>query len=176
MSNLTINDNELYIDEINKLKIGGIKTRLINEIKEFKKNNSHVSVNYINDNISYLEIIIVSENNDIFNFHITSNYPFSKPKNIFINNKSYYHFLKINSKKTLTELKSYIKLDCLCCYSITCSSNWSPAICLMSIINEFYYYKNIRKYIINKLLINKIINKFLKIDDINFYQYFYDYL
>jgi ubiquitin-protein ligase len=168
-------DHEIIL-EIDKIKIGGIKKRLINELKDLKKNNSYISVNYIDKNIPYLDIMIILNNNDKFNFHILSDYPFKPPKNIFINNKNYNDFLKIYSQKTLIELKTYINFDCLCCYSITCSSNWSPPLRLINMINEYYNFKKTRKNIINKLLANKIINKFLKIDDKGFHEYFYHFL
>ena len=50
--------------------------------------------------------------------------------------------------------------DCLCCHSLNCSANWSPAVRLYHIINEIKSILKFKKDIINLLLADKIKIKY----------------
>ena len=56
-------------------------------------------------------------------------------------------------KKMLKKIKDQ---DCLCCHSINCSANWSPAIKLNRIIGEINNTLKFKRDIINLLLADKI--------------------
>jgi hypothetical protein len=65
-----------------------------------------------------------------------------------------------------------MNFDCLCCSSILCPANWTPAIRIIKIIEEAEKIKKYRRLIINRLLAKKIIVKYL-ISDINLYQWLF---
>ena len=50
--------------------------------------------------------------------------------------------------------------DCLCCSSVNCNVNWSPAIKLFNIINEIKDTLKFKRDIINVLLADKIKKKY----------------
>jgi ubiquitin-protein ligase len=86
-------------------------------------------------------------------------YPFHPP-NIYINNISYSSMLRISGdfeKKWVKKLKGQ---DCLCCHSINCKSNWSPAIRLNHIADEIKSILKLKRDIVNLLLAEKIKKKF----------------
>ena len=183
--------------ELDKLGIGTVKRRLTNELVEFTKQGAYINVEYVKerpntistrntineidniDNIdnsrnSYVIItIMLNGDNTLYQLNITKEYPFHAPSIVRINYKDYrFNYLKINSEKTLKELKEFIKFDCLCCSSILCPENWSPAIRLVKIIDEIKQIRYCRMIIIHRLLAKKIIDRYL-IHDINLYQWLF---
>lgn len=101
-----------------------------------------------------------------YDFEICENYPFRPPK-IFYQNRPYSDFLKINySKNELSLVKKITGNECLCCSSLNCRDNWTPAITLQKIILDINRVKILKRNIINKLLADKIKYKYL-IDDID---------
>jgi hypothetical protein len=171
------------LQEISYFMKGGIKRRLINELRVLKNENAYITVEHVEKISGCILAINVVLNNttDLFTFYICNSYPFKPPQEVYINYKKYNNsYLKINSHKTLNKIKEILlknnrTVDCLCCSSICCPSNWSPAVKIQNIIDEFYYYKKIRKNIINELLAIKIINRYLS-DDKGFIQYFCSFL
>lgn len=102
-----------------------------------------------------------------YEFIISENYPFVKPE-IFFQNRLYREFLQIThnhvGRKTF---KTTTGLDCLCCNSITCSANWSPALTLNKIIEEIHNYRRLKRNVLNKVFADIIKRKYL-INDIDF--------
>jgi len=183
MSSQIFNDD--ILNKINKFMIASnLKKRLIYELSELKIGNAYINIenNETSDGEVLIINIVLDKKTDIFTFHICNNYPFRAPKQVYINYKRYISYLKLESPKTLNEIKQVvlkhknIMLDCLCCSSLACAAQWSPAIKFKNIINEFYYYKKIRRGIINKLFASKILNKYLHCDDKAFCEYFYSFL
>jgi hypothetical protein len=168
--------------EIDRIQNGSIKKRITNELNEFKKQGAYMNVEYKIDDIEkidkeksepVLSITIIMENeNNVYNFDVASCYPFRPPKNFYINHINYKNYLSIHSSKTLQELKLYKGIGCLCCHTIFCGDNWTPLLGLKNFINEFKKIKEYRQYIIYKMLVEKIINKYL-ISDINLFQWLY---
>jgi hypothetical protein len=155
--------------ELDKFQIGSIKKRIVNELVEFKKTGACIHVvfeeNFSNFNNSTIKIYIIpNEGYNIYSFTITRSYPFNPPIHFNINNKDYKQFLKINSSKTIEELRTYYGIQCLCCSSIYCSGKWSPGLSLKNFINEFKKMKNYRRDIITRLLVKKIVDKYLVTD------------
>ena len=50
--------------------------------------------------------------------------------------------------------------DCLCCYSVNCAENWTPAIKLNVIIDEIKGILQFKRDVINSLLGQKIEQKY----------------
>ena len=161
------------LSQLDKIYSGhvNLKRRVINELKEFANYSAYIHVEYqecvINYRKSSIFITIVPNNEDnLYQFSIQLDYPFKPPNKFLINYKDYKQILKIESPKTLSELKLYTKYKCLCCDTLFCSDKWSPLLQLQNYIDEFNYIKKCRRYIINRLLSEKIVNKYL-ISDIN---------
>ena len=96
---------------------------------------------------------------------MNNDYPF-KPPSIKIGNYSYSKFLYINNNFFVKNLKNFYKIDCLCCNTITCHSNWSPAIKINDIFLEIRKYRKYKKNLIIKVMLDKIKSKYL-IEDID---------
>jgi hypothetical protein len=158
-SSQSLDENILL--ELDKIQKGSFKRRLTNELVEFVKKGSYIHAEYeYTDTTPFITITIVLEDN-VYHFEITDDYPFKPPKNFRINYKNYKKYLKINSSKTLNELKLYTGFSCLCCYSISCGDNWFPSLKLNNFIDEYKKNKKYRNNIIKRVLAQKIIDKYL---------------
>jgi hypothetical protein len=62
----------------------------------------------------------------------------------------------MNNSEKLNILKSLTNKSCLCCNTITCYDNWSPALTFIDIISEVN--NNLR--LIEKILLQISFNKF----------------
>jgi hypothetical protein len=165
--------------ELNKFNTLGIKKRLKNELIELYRQNAYINIEIIEDPAeSFVEVtIILHDKSDVFTFSISRDYPFKPLQKILVNNKNYRStFLKIESLKTLSEIKKNLKIDCLCCSSISCAANWTPSIRISYIIDEFYRFKQARRNIINKVLLKKILDRYLFLGNPEFDDYFYSFL
>jgi len=163
-------DNDILF-HLDRFQNGPIKKRIVNEIVEFKKNNAYVHLefeeNYTHFHQSTIKINIVpNEDNNIYSFILSKNYPFTPPIKFCINYKDYKQYLKVDSPKTMNELRIYNDIKCFCCSSIYCSGNWSPGLKMQNMMNEFKQIKKYRRDIINRLLAKKIVDKYL-IPDLN---------
>ena len=174
-----------------------------NSLKNFF-NNTTIQLyitNYDNEDQHFFEIKV----NDIFflTLKIPKYYPFepySVHNNYYINNyqRISYHkyinnicsyskrcnyeildfFYKILYGKENKHLKNK-KNTCYCCESLTCKSNWNPALTVNDVIIEYLEIKFIEKYSIKRkyeLLENLYVNLFLQLpDDIKNLILFYCY-
>jgi len=168
-SSQTLCDDILY--NLDRFQIGSIKKRIVNELFEFQTKGAYIYSEYreqLNNfnKPSILITIIPFEQDNIFHFTITKDYPFVPPIEFTINYKKYTKYLKIESSKTLNELREFNDIKCLCCTTIACGQNWSPALKMHDYINEYNKIKKYRRNIINRLLASKIVQKYL-ISDIN---------
>jgi hypothetical protein len=166
-SSLSLDNCVLF--ELDKLTMGSLKKRIVNELVEFKNIYSYIDAEYkesINQPVIILTIAL-KKNDTIFQFYITKEYPFKPPIQFKINFKNYIDYLKIESQKTLYELRTFYNINCLCCNNIYCGDiKWSPMLKMQDFINEFKKIKIYRYEIIIRLLCKKILEKYL-ISDIN---------
>lgn len=171
-SSLSLDSSILF--ELDKFGIGSVKKRIVNELVEFVKQDAYIHAEYKeinNQSIIVITIVTIKTNNTMFQFHVSRDYPFKPPIKFKINFRDYMHFLKIESHKTLDELKTFYNINCFCCNNIYCSENkWSPIVKLKDFIVEFNKIKKYRHDIIVRILCNKIIKKYL-ISDINLIQW-----
>jgi ubiquitin-protein ligase len=86
-------------------------------------------------------------------------YPFHPPR-IYVNDNSYLSMLRINGDFEKKWLKKLRGVDCLCCHSLHCSSNWSPAIRMNHIVDEIKNIAKLKRDIVNLLLAYKIKTRF----------------
>ena len=150
-----IESNNQILNE--KKNLTSIK-RLIRECNSLYSIYPSVVVNIISDEIT----ITVSENinNKSYNykFVLRDGYPF-KPPRIFFNGTPYIDFLKMNGDYEKKMVKKVRGQDCLCCYSVNCAENWTPAIKLNVIIDEIKSILRFKRDVINSFLGEKIEQK-----------------
>lgn len=100
---------------------------------------------------------IVNNRENIINFFITN-----QDQTIFIENE-------IQEEKTSQTKTSQMKtsqtkvqnkdISCLCCSTITCPANWSPAMTIQHILKEIEFNNKIKRNIKYKIAINRIIQQ-----------------
>lgn len=144
----------------------GLAKRLGNELRDFNKNDSikYVKFDYdyldqYRDNKPTIEIYI---NGMVIKFIFPMDYPFKAPS-LLINEKPYRNYLKINDLNKLIELNKTFGYKCLCCETISCPHNWSPARRLTEFIDEIQKFRKIKIHLESKrigpIMLN-IINKY----------------
>ena len=134
------------------------KKRISAELKLFINKFGSINLSFTTDSDSLIFTII--DNNIIpqintFSFVVPIDYPF-RPPLVCINGQNYTKIIKMNNHEKLHVLKSLTDKDCLCCNTIICSDNWSPAMTFIDIISEI---KNNLK-LIDKILLQISFNKF----------------
>ena len=158
-------NNELQIELITEKCL---KSRIMHEYKELSKTYAvdNITVLYNNEQ-TQIKITINHKINEIMEIHtfvIDKKYPFGPP-HYYYNNQCYLFHLRMPSQKFTNILKSIYGKVCLCCTSLYCKYNWSPAIKLNMFINELNKIRQYKRNIVYKLLCDQIKNAYL-IDDI----------
>ena len=158
---------------INEQLLSSIKSysfykRLNNELNELYKKYENVFAD-VNDKQEAVITIYCTENSQFnkYEFIIGRGYPF-RPPAICYQDKPYIEFLKTKffSKESKIAFEKVTGMNCFCCSSITCHTNWGPCITMDRIIKEIQLFKTKKRNIINKLMADKIKYKYL-IDDID---------
>jgi hypothetical protein len=142
-----------------------IFNRLKKESKDFEERFESLSIKYNNEKY---ELYLKDKLNYKYNnycFIIDNNYPFRPPK-LLINNIEYKKFLMNSTIKYRDIFTKMSGRKCLCCDNILSNERWSPAITLIKIIDEINIFREYKKNIIYKIMIDKIKNKYL-INDID---------
>lgn len=166
-------ENKTDLIETNNAKIDSIENKCIS--KRLKRELSimyklYEEIYVVIENENQCTVIIyefLNEKRISYKFIITKHYPFICPT-VFLNNKMYIEFLISNQNQHFDDFKKIAGIDCLCCESITslCKDKWSCRNTLQDIIVEMNHFKNIKRNIVLKLLLDKIKYKYL-ITDIN---------
>lgn len=158
---------ELNNDEIEKIKLKAIRSRVKNECNLLYKDYHNVLIDVVSDKIiiTAMEFIITNHNNElrtkrrVYKFILTNHYPF-RPPEIYVNNTMYSNVLQMRGEYEKEMVKKIKGQDCLCCHSLNCNANWSPAIKLFHIINEIKDTLKFKRDIINVMLADKIKKKY----------------
>ena len=162
MENLTtiseyieFNNNQLEL-----IKIKSLRNRIKNECNILYKQYHNVLVEFDKEkNISIKAVEFANANIFTYKFLIACHYQFYPPK-IFVNDHTYLNVLQIRGEYEKKILKKIKGQDCLCCHSLNCSVNWSPAIKLYHIIDEIKNTLKLKRDIVNLLLADKIKIKY----------------
>jgi ubiquitin-protein ligase len=168
---MTTKLSEEHLLALDNISHKSIKKRITRELEKLDRECSLISVeDDLNDkdkNGFLMPIINILDNTNNLIYSITLNnyYPFRPPK-VQINFRPYYEFLRISFSPFSENLKKIHKINCLCCSTITCGDNWTPAFTTNHLITEIRNFKGYRRNLINKLLADKIKVKYL-IADIN---------
>jgi ubiquitin-protein ligase len=163
MEPLTTSD--YYIEynngELEKIGMRSLKNRTKNECNELYKKYHNVLIVYENNKIclTAVELIDAGKRNRIYKFILTPEYPF-KPPEIYVNNYLYSTVLQIKGDFEKSMVKKLKGHDCLCCHSLNCSANWSPAVRLYRIIDEIKDTLKFKRDIINLIMVDKIKKRY----------------
>jgi len=156
----------LDLSNLDVISNKAVKNRIKREIKLLEENFSLIYF-YIEDKTNLPVIAVKDEKykfKNIYRLIFNNDYPF-KPPIVKIDFESYCYSLQLNFS-FLKILKKIHGIDCLCCNSITISKNWSPTYTSNSIFLEIRKYRQFRRDIIDKIMLDKIKKLYL-IDDIN---------
>jgi len=107
--------------------------------------------------------VSITKNHTNYAFSIPRNYPFEEPR-VNINGVGHQTYLKIRSPRLKVALKQVSGLDCLCCNTYLCKSNWSPPITMEMIINQLESFNRYKYLTIVKILLSKIKDKYFNRD------------
>ena len=150
------------VDEISEIKFipNPINRRIKRECLTMRDKYDEIIVEYtIHGNI----LVSFKKLQNTYLFNIPSNYPFTSPR-LYINGMEHNRFFNLASNRFTSVLKYISGLDCLCCHSLLCKNNWSPAVTMEHVINEMEEYKNYKYLIFIKLILDKIKKKYLNRD------------
>ena len=154
-SHIIESNNQILNEKKNNISV----KRIIRECNSLYSMYPSVVVNIVSNEIT----ITVSENinnkNYSYMFELYNHYPF-KPPRIFLNGRPYIDLLKMNGDYEKNMVKKVKGQDCLCCYSVNCAENWTPAINLNVIIDEIKRTLQFKRDVINSLLGQKIEQKY----------------
>ena len=153
------------MEYINNEKINSkfLLKRLSKESEKFSERFKSISLVYQNKKyLLYMEDKINYKYNK-YCFILNENYPFSPPM-LEINNIPYKQFLISKTQKYNKLMKQMSGLECMCCNNILCNDRWSPAITITKIVDEINIFRNYKKNIIYKIMIDKIKDKYLIFD------------
>jgi ubiquitin-protein ligase len=103
-----------------------------------------------------IHFIIEKNNGTVLKFLLSNKYPFQEP-NLLINNNNYNRDILQNpsSVKINNFLKKY-KINCMCCASIICHKNWSPAYRIENVLDEIKQVNIVKRYVKHYLIMDDI--------------------
>jgi len=168
------NINEIFEKVTNRFQ----KKRISREIKELiqSKTNNNINENHLSISMKIIEktqtnIIRFKDHlyktHNEYTFTLKYGYPFSPPI-LAIQSIPYSTFLSISSIQTMNILKELQNIDCLCCHSIVlCDKLWKTSYKMIDIIKEIRRFRKYRRDILNKIFINKIKERYSRLDDID---------
>jgi hypothetical protein len=139
------------------VKVRGISNRINSEIINLFNQTDYVSSE--RKGTSVLIKVIKGEN--IYEFAFQKDYPFKPPINIKFNGDIYKKSLFNHCEKYRKILKNKYHMECLCCNTVLCGTNWTPACNSSHIINEMDKITKIQKEVIIILVCDEIREKYL---------------
>ena len=134
------------------------RKRISAELKLFINKFGYINLSFTTDSDSLILTIIdnnITPQFNTFAFVVPNDYPFRPPK-VIINGQKYTNLIKMNNHEKLHILKSLTDKSCLCCNTVTCNDNWSPALTFIDILSEIKH--NFK--LIGKILLQISFNKF----------------
>ena len=114
------------------VKAKGIANRINNEIINLFNQSVFVSSER-KDSVISLKVV---KGENTYELDLQKDYPFKPPINIKYNGQHYKKSLSNYSEKVTKILKRNYFMECLCCNTLLCGTNWSPACNISHIINE----------------------------------------
>jgi hypothetical protein len=134
------------------VKAKGIANRINSEIANLFNQSDFVSSERKEKLIS---LKVIKEENT-YEIDLQKDYPFKPPINIKYNGNDYKRSLSNYSEKATKILKRNYFMECLCCNTLLCGTNWSPACNISHIINEIDKITRIQNEVLIRLLCDEI--------------------
>ena len=147
-----LNENKELFDKIT-LYCGNVyRRRLIKDLEDLITVYSIVKVNF-DENLRVPIVTVIADCN-VIKITLHKSFPFKCHSSIELNGEPYSKILIYTSGERKAALKELKGIDCLCCESYLCESNWKIQLRLRDIVDEVL--KNIQ---INKEIDTYIRNK-----------------
>lgn len=159
--------------QLSIITIDSVRRRIKREIEKLIRENICIE-DYIKIGKYNLDYFIEFKNltdNKYYKFVVSNNYPFKSPK-IFINNKSISFYHQIQNLDFSRALKKYTGIECFCCETILCSNNWNHAFTFTNVLDDINRYKDARRQIVVRIIIEVIKRKYLN-NDTNIIEWLY---
>jgi ubiquitin-protein ligase len=116
-----------------------------------------IQINLLSTN--EVHFIIEGFDGKVLKFILPERYPFHQPK-LMINDNFYKNCILQNP--TCERINTFLKknrVDCMCCSSIICDKNWSPAYRIENVLFEIAQVRFIKNYIKHYLILDDICRK-----------------
>jgi hypothetical protein len=162
-SDLVYKNNEIFAN----MKNNYITKRVKKEVAILYELFDDVKVSFTEDGFLKITVNEINENKIYkYEFILIQHYPFISPK-IYYQNKPYADYLRVYySKHNFNIFRKITGKDCFCCSSYNCPYNWNPGVNIKKIIEEICKIRQAKRNVINKIIADKIKEKYL-LDDIN---------
>ena len=147
-----LNENKELFDKITSYCGNVYRRRLIKDLEDLITVYSIVKVNF-DENLRVPIVTVIADCN-VIKITLHKSFPFKCHSSIELNGEPYSKILIYTSGERKAALKELKGIDCLCCESYLCESNWKIQLRLRDIVDEVL--KNIQ---INKELDTYIRNK-----------------
>ena len=123
-----------------------------------------------------IHIQFVSPNGNCLTMTLLQDYPFKPPRYLKINGRDYMYNMKrmpprinylynhpddmyYNENAKMKNSAICLNCTCLCCHSILCGDNWSPAVMLFHILKEIEGHNLIKRKIMYKFALKNLFDK-----------------
>ena len=130
----------------------GYMRRIQREMKFLEDGFDYVESSHDDETKSHIIRCLVD--NWILEAYVPQMYPFKAPT-VYINHRNYRDMLIFRDHKYREILKAN-GIDCLCCHSILCTSNWAPIKMIHNVFDEVLQNKKLIQSIIYTLLVREI--------------------
>lgn len=108
---------------------------------------------------SEVYFIIEELSGKVLKFILSERYPFIEPK-LMIDDTFYKNNILQNSKcHRINKILKNNFVDCMCCSSIICDKNWSPAYRIENVLFEIAQVRTIKNYVKQYLIMDDICRK-----------------
>jgi hypothetical protein len=151
------------------------RKRITNEIINIKKTMPSYQISELNElNDKNIYIQIITPNNNTLIFKLPYDYPFKPPYSLKCNNYDYRSMLKNMPKRIeylyyrlydmyfeeIVKYENLQKKNCLCCSTLLCAYNWTPACKIIHVLNEINDHNKMKRKIMYRLLLKNIFDNF----------------
>lgn len=155
-------EKEKILLAISGLNPISLRKRFIHELTNVLTNytSSQITVTITSDSSVIVELAIDSTR---YIFDIGEHYPFQPPRKINVNFIEYSSLLRLPVRFRILYEK-LTREKCMCCSSVICNANWSPAITMNKLIVEINRSRKLIRQIVLILLIEQIKVKHLLAD------------
>ncbi len=149
----------IYINKKNRPNINTCIKRCSAEMLELYENYDFKSIQIKLFTSNEVHFIIEEFDGKVLKFILQDNYPFYEPK-LMINNKLYKNNILVHSKcARINQILKNNFVDCMCCSSIICDKNWSPAYRIENVLFEITQVRFIKNYVKQYLIMDDICRK-----------------